>query len=134
MQSFCYNIETKGHIYEKNTLFRTNICTIAEKGQTFQQIILSIVLCFLLLVFLVVRTDPMGNNGSVRRRASWPPKMRMRQWTAMFQSDESGQIRASADGLDQTSDGQNRQYRFKFRLAAASGETGTHPIADYVLI
>ena len=43
---------------ERNTRYHS------RKGQTFQQIILSIVALFLVVIFLVVLcTDPMGNNG-----------------------------------------------------------------------
>ena len=80
----------------------------SRKGQTFQQIILSIVALFLVVIFLVVLcTDPMGNNGSV------PPESVMAAEEAdetadsnVSQSDESVSHTASADGLDQTSDGQ----------------------------
>ena len=87
---------------ERNTRYHS------RKGQTFQQIILSIVALFLVVIFLVVLcTDPMGNNGSV------PPESVMAAKDAdetadsnVSQSDESVSDTASADGLDQTSDGQ----------------------------
>lgn len=110
---------------ERNTRYHS------RKGQTFQQIILSIVALFLVVIFLVVLcTDPMGNNGSV------PPESVMAAKDAdetadsnVSQSDESVSDTASADGLDQTSDGQTDSTASSsdWRLLLVNS---THPIAD----
>lgn len=110
---------------ERNTRYHS------RKGQTFQQIILSIVALFLVVIFLVVLcTDPMGNNGSV------PPENVMAAKDAdetadsnVSQSDESVSDTASADGLDQTSDGQTDSTASSsdWRLLLVNS---THSIAD----
>ena len=110
---------------ERNTRYHS------RKGQTFQQIILSIVALFLVVIFLVVLcTDPMGNNGSV------PPESVMAAKDAnetadsnVSQSDESVSDTASADGLDQTSDGQTDSTASSsdWRLLLVNS---THSIAD----
>ena len=92
---------------ERNTRYHS------RKGQTFQQIILSIVALFLVVIFLVVLcTDPMGNNGSV------PPESVM----AAKDADETADSNVSQSDESVSDTRSNRQYRFKFRLAAAPGE------------
>ena len=110
---------------ERNTRYHS------RKGQTFQQIILSIVALFLVVIFLVVLcTDPMENNGSV------PPESVMAAKDAdetadsnVSQSDENVSDTASADGSNQTSDGQTDSSASSsdWRLLLVNS---THPIAD----
>lgn len=64
---------------ERNTRYHS------RKGQTFQQIILSIVALFLVVIFLVVLcTDPMGNNGSVPPESVMAAKDANETRSAMF--------------------------------------------------